>query len=42
MIEKIRQKVLRGDYEFASPHFFEEMANDNLIFADIETTYELE
>ena len=25
-----------GDYEFAVPHFFEEMANDNLIFADIE------
>jgi len=28
--------VLDGDYEFAVPHFFEEMANDNLVFADIE------
>jgi len=28
--------VREGDYEFAVPHFFEEMANDNLIFADIE------
>jgi hypothetical protein len=26
-----------GDCEFAVPHFFEEMANDDLIFADIET-----
>ena len=25
-----------GDYEFAVPHFFEEMANDDLVFADIE------
>ncbi|PYS24975.1 MAG: hypothetical protein DMF72_03055 [Acidobacteria bacterium] len=25
-----------GDYEFAIPHFFEEMANDDLLFADIE------
>ena len=24
------------EYEFAIPHFFEEMANDDLIFADIE------
>ena len=36
MIEKIRQKILAGNYEFALPHFFEEMANDKLIFADIE------
>ena len=26
-----------GDYEFAIPHFFEEMANDDLLFADIES-----
>jgi hypothetical protein len=26
-----------GEYEFAIPHFFEEMANDDLLFADIET-----
>lgn len=25
-----------GKYEFAVPHFFEEMANDGLLFADIE------
>lgn len=25
-----------GDYEFTVPHFFEEMADDDLIFADIE------
>ena len=25
-----------GEYEFAIPHFFEEMANDNLLFVDIE------
>ena len=25
-----------GEYEFAIPHFFEEMANDGLLFADIE------
>ena len=25
-----------GEYEFAIPHFFEEMANDDLLFADIE------
>jgi hypothetical protein len=28
--------VRDGEYEFAIPHFFEEMANDDLIFADIE------
>jgi hypothetical protein len=28
--------VLAGEYEFAIPHFFEEMANDDLLFADIE------
>lgn len=25
-----------GEYEFAMPHFFEEMENDDLLFADIE------
>ncbi len=25
-----------GEYEFAIPHFFEEMANDDLLFANIE------
>jgi hypothetical protein len=28
--------VRNGEYEFAIPHFFEEMANDDLVFADIE------
>jgi len=28
--------VRDGEYEFAIPHFFEEMANDGLLFADIE------
>jgi hypothetical protein len=26
-----------GDYEFAIPHFFEEMADDDLMLPDIET-----
>jgi len=29
--------VRAGEYEFAIPHFFEEMANDDLLFADIES-----
>jgi hypothetical protein len=29
--------VRNGEYEFAIPHFFEEMATDDLVFADIET-----
>ena len=33
----IREKVRNQEYEFALPHFFEEMANDDLILADIET-----
>jgi hypothetical protein len=28
--------VRAGEYEFTIPHFFEEMANDDLLFADIE------
>jgi len=36
VIDVIRKKARGGDYEFAIPHFFEEMANDGLIFADIE------
>jgi hypothetical protein len=34
-IDLIRAKVLAGEYEFAIPHFFEEMANDGLLLADI-------
>lgn len=36
IIQKIREKVEKGEYEFTIPHFFEEMAEDNLIFPDIE------
>jgi len=35
-IEIIRAKVRDQAYEFTIPHFFEEMANNDLIFADIE------
>jgi lipopolysaccharide biosynthesis regulator YciM len=35
-IETIREKVRNQEYEFAIPHFFEEMADDDLIFSDIE------
>jgi hypothetical protein len=37
VVERIRAKVLNREYEFTIPHFFEEMANDDLTFADIET-----
>jgi hypothetical protein len=36
VIDFIREKVRDQEYEFTIPHFFEEMANDDLIFADIE------
>ncbi|MEK6286521.1 MAG: hypothetical protein AABO57_12335 [Acidobacteriota bacterium] len=36
IIETIREKVQEHTYEFTIPHFFEEMANDDLILADIE------
>ena len=36
VIGRIRKKIRDGDYEFTIPHFFEEMAEDNLAFADIE------
>ena len=36
IIDHIRQKIVDGAYEFAIPHFFEEMADDHLIFPDIE------
>ena len=35
-IDIIRAKVRNQEYEFTLPHFFEEMANDDLLFADIE------
>jgi hypothetical protein len=36
IVDIIREKTRNGEYEFALPHFFEEMANDDLVFADIE------
>jgi len=36
IIHRIREKVEKQEYEFTIPHFFEEMANDNLTFADVE------
>ena len=36
-IDSLRKKVMAGEYEFAIPHFFEEMANDDLDLIDIET-----
>jgi len=36
IIQRIREKIKKQDYEFTIPHFFEEMANDNLTFADVE------
>ena len=36
IIHTIREKVVRQEYEFTIPHFFEEMASDNLIFEDIK------
>ena len=32
----IRRKVIEKRYEFAIPHFFEEMAADELEFADVK------
>jgi hypothetical protein len=37
MIETIRKKLAAGEYEMTIPHFVEEMLNDDLTFADIET-----
>jgi hypothetical protein len=34
-IDVIRKKVRNREYEFAIPHFFEEMAEDELDMADI-------
>ena len=39
-IEKIRKKLYDKEYEFAIPHFFEEMADDDLEFPDIERIIE--
>jgi hypothetical protein len=36
VIDIIREKMRNQEYEFAIPHFFEEMSNDDLLFSDIE------
>lgn len=36
IIHIIREKVAKQEYEFTIPHFFEEIADDNLSIADIE------
>ncbi len=36
VVDTIREKVRNHEYEFTIPHFFEEMANDDLTFADVE------
>jgi hypothetical protein len=36
MIGTIRKKLTKGEYEMTLPHFIEEMAEDDLVFADIE------
>ncbi len=36
-IDVIRRKVRDHEYEFAIPHFFEEMAEDELGMVDIES-----
>ena len=36
VIDTIRSKVRNQEYEIAIPHFFEEMADDDLTFPDIE------
>ena len=37
VIQLIREKVRNQEYEFVIPHFFEEMANDDLAFDDVES-----
>ena len=34
VIDILREKVRDQEYEFTSPHFFEEMAHDDLTFAE--------
>ncbi len=36
ILQTIRSKMVNRAYEFAIPHFFEEMAEDDLILPDIE------
>jgi hypothetical protein len=36
ILQEIQSKMANGEYEFAIPHFFEEMTEDDLILPDIE------
>ncbi len=36
VIQRIREKLINEEFEFTIPHFFEEMADDNLLFEDIK------
>ena len=36
VIEAIRSKVRKGDYELTIPHFLEELAADGLVLVDVE------
>lgn len=36
IIDKIKEKIKNQEYELTIPHFFEEMADDELTFTDIE------
>lgn len=36
VIDTIRERVRKQEYEFTIPHFFEQMAEDDLILADVE------
>ena len=36
VLDTIQEKIRTQEYEFTIPHFFEEMADDDLIFDDIE------
>ncbi len=42
VIHKIRRKMFDKEYEFAIPHFFEEMTDDDPGFKDIERVLEKE
>lgn len=36
-IATIRDKLRTEEFEFAIPHFFEEMGNDDLVFQDVQS-----
>ena len=40
VIDEIRKKIIDKEYEFTIPHFFEEMAADDLEFADVKRAIE--